>query len=293
MDEIFGGGRNGFKVRFFKNMRLELIKKKDPVVRYKINGVMLKMPMSQMTPKFMKENPNYDRQLPKICEQIKEKVGRNLSIIDVGANIGDTVINIGMKDAKYLLVEGCSKYYELISDNLQNNYNYKLEKCFLGDAGSATGTYKIITDHGTACLSPVTDTNENSSITITLDDLLRKYPFAPDILKIDTDGFDFAVMRGAEDTLRTHKPYIYFEWGIEDLIKNNEDPVSIWNYLNNLGYKKAYIYDNFGSLLTVISTDDYEALKLLSNYIINAKPRKIWYYDVLLINECKKNIILY
>ena len=289
----YSGGK-GIKSKFFKKMRLALIKKNDPIIRCRINDTILRMPMSQMTPFYMKVNPNYDRQISKICELIKKNINKNISIIDVGANIGDTVINIGIRDAKYLLIEGNPKFCELIPDNLQNNYDYILEKCFLGDGDSTYKSYKVITSRGTASLSAVEldDIDIVKKNITTLDDLLQRYSFVPDILKIDTDGFDFAVLRGANKTLKNYKPYIFFEWGIKDLIENNEDPIRIWSYLYDLGYKKAYIYDNFGSLLTTINTNDYEALKCLSDYVINAKPKKIWYYDVFLFNENKENIIL-
>lgn len=64
-------------------------------------------------------------QLHKIAKYIKDTFG-NLNMIDVGANIGDTVVFTNIKNASYLLIEGKKSYANLISKNIYANYNQKI-----------------------------------------------------------------------------------------------------------------------------------------------------------------------
>lgn len=74
-------------------------------------------------------------------------------IIDVDANIGDSVINIGLRDAKYLLIEGVSKYAKLIEHNLSFDYEYILKQVFLAENEEYTGAgYDIEVNAGTASI---------------------------------------------------------------------------------------------------------------------------------------------
>lgn len=119
--------------KVFETLHKILLQIKDPVVNYPIKGTQCKMPFSQMTPYYMKKYPNYDEPLRKVCRYMQNKLSNSLHVIDVGANIGDTVLNIGLKDAKYLLIEGVQKYAKLIEVNLQTDYQYILEHTFLSD----------------------------------------------------------------------------------------------------------------------------------------------------------------
>ncbi|RAX52443.1 hypothetical protein CCY99_07275 [Helicobacter sp. 16-1353] len=109
-------------------------------------------------------------------------------------------------------------------------------------------------------------------------------------MKIDTDGFDFKVLRSARETLEMHKPCIYFEWDKFHLEAQNENVLSIFSFLGELGYEWAIIYDNFGNLLCTISTSDTQNLALLMKYT-KISNCNIFYYDVLLfhsISDCEE-----
>jgi FkbM family methyltransferase len=67
-----------------------------------------------------------------------------------------------------------------------------------------------------------------------------------DILKIDTEGMEIDVIRGARETIKFCKPMLYVEW-----VKINEGELR--SELNDLGYKMHY---SFGMNLITIHQDD-------------------------------------
>lgn len=118
----------------------------------------------------------------------------------------------------------------------------------------------------------------------TLDALIAKHHFSPNSIKIDTDGFDFKVIRSATHTLQTHKSAIFFEWDLFFLQAQNEDPTSIFAHLKSLGYTQLLIFDNFGNLLVVLDSDDTPNLALLLDYTLKSN-KHIYYYDVLALHQ--------
>lgn len=47
---------------------------------------------------------------------------------------------------------------------------------------------------------------------VTLDSYCRSHNLSPDLIKIDAEGHEFNVIKGAEWTIRKHRPYIVFEF---------------------------------------------------------------------------------
>lgn len=71
------------------------LKKKNPIIETEINGQLVKFPFNHMLPVYQMKYEKYDRQIAQICKIIFDKIGK-LNMIDIGANIGDTIINIGL-----------------------------------------------------------------------------------------------------------------------------------------------------------------------------------------------------
>ncbi|WP_082807859.1 FkbM family methyltransferase [Helicobacter himalayensis] len=172
----------------------------------------------------------------------------------------------------------------------------RIENCFITDL---EGAYNINLAQGSGRLEKITPTNSESThhedfsntknnsnpLTFkTLDCIVLKHHFEPNFIKIDTDGFDFKVLRSAQQTLKESQSLVLFEWDMFHLQAQNEDPLSIFSYLESLGYHKALIFDNFGTPLCVAKLSDIQNLKLLLDYTLYS-DKNIYYYDVLLFPE--------
>lgn len=262
------------------------------VVRTRTNGQPLFCDFSHQLPFYQRAFPLYDRQLAKLCAFLQEQYHRPLNIVDVGANVGDTVLNIGLKDAFYLCVEGNDYYARYIKKNL-SRYRYALERFYLTDAGNQE-SFSVETANGTARL--VSSGSTPSVQMATLDRIVNdKYAdFRFDLLKVDTDGFDFRVLRGSAAFLKKEAPLVFFEWDRELWEDQGEKPMEVMTFLSALGYDKCILFDNYGAFFSVLSVDDAD---LLSDCILKTRGEGLpYYYDVLALPnsmdpELQKKII--
>lgn len=256
--------------------------KKDIPILTRLNRHYFFCPFSHKLLFYQKEFPLYDKQLPKLCHFLQYSLNKSLNIIDVGANIGDTVLNIGIKDAFYLCIEGNPTYTNYIKSNLRR-YNYTHENVFLSDS-EVTSNYNLISANGTGRLIHSENANDGVKL-LSLDKLLNtKYSEKKiDIIKIDTDGFDFKVIRGAKQCLQKWQPIVFFEWDRAYCIEQGEDPLSIFHILDELGYHECILFDNYGNLFDKVDTNNKALLKShIKNTIGDGLP---YYYDVLAIPD--------
>lgn len=255
----------------------------SPVLTY-LNRKPFFCPFSHKLLFYQKEFPLYDKQLSKLCHWMGNKMDRKVNIIDVGANVGDTVRNIGIKDAFYLCIEGDRSFSKYIKPNLKG-YDYAVEKVFLNDKKN-TSNFVVESSNGTGHLKMTEGATEEINL-ITLDELLEtNYRYIKfDLLKIDTDGFDFRVIRGAQNCLQRWQPLLFFEWDKAFCNEQGEDSLSIFPALNELGYKECILFDNFGNVFDKVDTNN---TSLLKSYIENTIGEGLpYYYDVLAIPENK------
>ena len=158
--------------------------------------------------------------------------------------------------------------------------HYKIINTFLSDE---IGSYSINLHNGSgrliAKLESSQEQNQIKNLN-TLDNIISSQNFNPNFIKIDTDGFDFKILRSAKHTLKTHHPAIFFEWDKFFLEEQGENPISVFEMLQDLGYEELIIFDNFGNLLCKIHSNDKQNLALLLDYTKQSN-KNIYYYDIL------------
>lgn len=234
----------------------QLGRDKQIVIKTQIDGKSIWVPFTHRLAFFKVQFPGYDLHLKKICKYVCEKQGR-ICLVDIGANVGDTVLNVGITDnSNYLCIEGNPIFYHLIDKNLFKKYTYTALNCYVSERDNPS---------------------ENS---YTLDTIVSNNNFVPNFIKVDTDGHDFQIIRGSMETIKKFNPVIFFEWEPPFLIKQNEEPLSIFRELKKLGYLECLVFDNFGELLQRVSFDDIENLELLKQYTLISNKR-IYHYDIV------------
>jgi FkbM family methyltransferase len=253
----------------------------DPVIKFRLNNKYLLMNLSHQLPIYLVQHKLYDTAIPRIINIIKSN--EKLFIVDVGANIGDTsalIINAN-PNVSILCVEGNPLFLNLLKLNYKDDNRVTVEESFCSDI-LEDNKISLETKRGTATINSDTKNTTNFSF-LTLDDIIQKHiEFSKiDFIKIDTDGFDYKVLRGSNSTIAQNKPLIFFELDKSFLIKNNEEIMSIFNYFEHHEYQAFLVYDNYGFLIGLFT---FEQIDLVEN-IINYVDDKRMYLDILMVKD--------
>lgn len=262
------------KIKFliYSALKKILLKFKDPEINYTLWGSPVKIPFSYNLPLIINQHPNYNLNLKRISGYLHTKY-EDLKIIDVGGNIGDTVILLkSLDDFPILSIEGDAKFFSMLKENSKKFSNVVSKNVFLGEANiilkaalnANLGTGNIVS-------------SENAKLELfSLDTILEKNEnfINSKLLKIDTDGFDYKIIRGAENYINKSKPAIFIEYDPHFLQKQNENSYFIFDFLEAKGYSKIIFYDNFGDFLITLQINEKEKIEELTNYFSNRDSLK-------------------
>jgi FkbM family methyltransferase len=256
----------------------------NPVVRANVWGQSLYMRANHHLPLIVTANPMWS--LP-LIHAVRALEKDSVQVIDVGANIGDTVALLESHlpgVCRYLCIEPDENFHALCEWNTLNNERVTLRQCFLGDTGSS----ELIVEHrepGTATtrIRSVADTrNGKGRPGQTLDDVAATLGGAPvDLIKIDTDGFDYKVLRSAVNTLKAHRPLLFFEWDPTLWKAQGEDPLDVFGFLGQLGYLCFAFFSDPGFFQTVLSPTDSASIESLCSATLARRGVDNIYFDVL------------
>jgi FkbM family methyltransferase len=132
--------------------------------------------------------------------------------VDVGGNIGLHTVRFAQKFRRVHSFEPTAVNYECLQKNTESLSNVTLHQLGLGNEKTELTIRLPVNSDNCGNFSIVdfdnnTDTIEESILIVTMDSL----NLAPDLIKIDVQGFDYNVLVGAADTIKTHKPVIIIE----------------------------------------------------------------------------------
>lgn len=238
----------------------------DPIIKVRIGRRKIFFPLSHNFPLFTKLFPNYAQNVGRLGRIVLEKYPR-LKLIDVGANVGDTVAVL-RKYANFpiLCVEGNPIYFKLLKRNVAGFKKVDSIQAYLG-IDNKTIKAKIVGIGGTARISSGLQTSDIK--TRRLEKILEiKKNFADSkFLKIDTDGYDTLIIKGALSWLKRIKPIIFFEYSPDLLSNNNEEGTDTFRLLRSINYKQAIFYNNFGEYLLSTQLDNEELIEDITTYL--------------------------
>lgn len=148
------------------------------------------------------------------------KKGLVQSFFDIGANYGTHSLLFLSQNIQTITFEPnptCHKYFhELLKTN---NLSSQVEPFAIGENDSITKLVfpekktwlGKINNNEKALINMSLDQNVIDVKVITLDSYIEKSNLRPDLIKIDTEGFEEFVIKGATATLLKYKPLVIFE----------------------------------------------------------------------------------
>lgn len=263
-------GASGRRRRLLQWLRARLIKAQgDPPCEMIVHGHTLAMPLSHTIPELLAAGAQHDRLLGRLADFARAQRGR-LVAIDVGANVGDTVAALlGGKDDGVLAIEPSAEFQRYLVQNFGTDERVTIVDTACG-ARNAELKVSVLRRDGTAVF---TEAAQGEPLRMsTLDAVVREHPvFAyPDVVKIDTDGFDFAVIDGARELLARSRPAVLFEcdhFGAPDYVARCRAALQ---QLRECGYAHFAAYDNYGYLMGSFALDDLRPFEQLVFYQLSS-----------------------
>lgn len=175
---------------------------------------------------------------------VVENVKPDWNIIDIGANVGYYSIIFGKLASKGSIfsIEPTSTF-KLLKANL--NY-HQLSNVNIFNIG--------INDHSGKKVDRIFKnwgkrSRQNIYSFFTLDDFVSQQDLKRiDLIKIDTDGFEMDILRGALKTLDLYNPFLLIEFRYS-LNTRGYEVGNLLEKLIELGYREAYLFDGNNLLL--------------------------------------------
>ena len=257
---------------------LTLLNDNPIIVTYLLHGKSFYINAKHALPKMKLKWPYYDTSLTEIARFIECNLGY-VTAIDIGANIGDTALNLRMGcSGKILCIEPSKNFYEILCMNSATIEPIDKLNIFIGESGLVASSLDE-TKSGTAIATSSSESKVIDTATKTIDEIIKLYPDYKDtnLIKIDTDGWDFSVLRSAKSLIHKAKPFIFFEYMPELILKyGNEEPLGIIEILKDLEYYDVILYDGWGYIYGKIdlrNEDEYLSfLKLFTQCVSNYSP---------------------
>lgn len=179
------------------------------------------------------KNLKYDRLSKEIMSKV---ITKNSNCIDIGCHKGeilDLMINYA-PEGNHIAFEPIPSFY----NNLVNKYK-NIAKIYPFALSEKQGTSSFQYVKNAPAYSGIKKRKydiknpeiEEVKIKIeTLDNLVDKNTTV-DFIKLDVEGAEFNVLKGAKNTIQNNSPYIVFEFGLGASDYYNTKPEDIYNYL--------------------------------------------------------------
>jgi FkbM family methyltransferase len=222
--------------------------------------------------------------LVELVYQCSRARGGPVDVIDVGAAVGDTMFlllaNCPGMIGEFYCVDGDAEFFRYLQMNLGNRPNGKLFHALLS---SHEGTEKplIRLHEGTASAQ-----GDGTVRCSTLDAIIM--PLSPrrvDVIKVDVDGLDGAVLKGAARLIKTFRPAVVFEWYPSVYRQTGHSLMEPFEILASSGYCQFIWFNKFGIFSHISDGRDQPQMALLAEICLRNLFRNEWHYDVVALHE--------
>jgi FkbM family methyltransferase len=238
-----------------------------------------------------------DTALGEIARFVLGKYPR-LTAIDIGANIGDTAAAICRHvDVPVLCIEGHPDFLGFLRANLHAlPAGTETAECLVGTDPCETTTERLHKAGGTASLhGPSQNGSGATRLSVKpLAQILLDHPrFAfSKLVKIDTDGSDFAILRSANAFIEAIRPVLFFEYDPKIGDDGYQQSLDAIDGLMRAGYDSFLLYDNFGNFVRMIEGDVVEQFADVNRYLKSHSifGTAVYYFDVAAFHHCDRDL---
>jgi len=193
------------------------------------------------------------------------------TLLDIGAHIGLVSIPAALnmnQDSKIIAFEPSNKNYKHLKNHIKaNNFTKKIKlyKNLVGEKNCKKNFYYSKDEsplNSIIKVKQIEKYNSQSINQISIDYFCKKSGIVPDIIKIDVEGAELNVLKGAKETILKYKPIIYLSVHPSHLKALGYDLKQLKDLIKSLGYKTE---DFQGNKINDIKFSEY-LLKPKNNF---------------------------
>ena len=250
----------------WRRLRRLLLRLGDPDIVTEIDGFNFMTPFSSDIILSHFEFPFYDSVLPRLARAVQAARG-SLVMLDIGANIGAATYLVAKEvPGRTFCIEANPRFKPSLLNNLAQIPGSRARFVALNDQPARRAvrhSYAL----GNSQIEAVATGGALLEFT-TLDAAVAQEPEyrAPNLIKIDTEGFELKILRGATQTLLEHRPTLFFEFFPRFIRREGGEPDALFELLAQQGYDYFIFYDGGGNLLTAAKGTDAGQLQSLRRY---------------------------
>lgn len=237
----------------------------DPLVKYELDGMDMLLPVSHRLPEYRKIYPKYSENVGRIANVVHQKYP-DMTFIDIGANIGDTVFILRARSHfPILCIEGDRRFINILTRNVTKFDDVKIVECFIGETKTSKRVVKIYHEGSLRLRS---DRVEGEEVEFeTLSSVLKNEPsfLFPRMIKVDTDGYDCRILKSEINLLSQTRPVLFFEYD-PNYFEYPAEGLELLERLSEVGYQTALVYENSGDFFVAVDLSDSLLLKDINHY---------------------------
>jgi len=255
----------------------------------------IRLPLNSQWLHYRSGFPIYDTALGQIAAVLAAKYPA-LHAIDIGANVGDTCALIRQRaEISVLCVEGDPILLPILTENVGRlGPGVAIEPSFVGPEGKAVNL-TLADDLGRNASLVGAIGSEGSVKLRSLNAILADHPAFCNakLLKTDTEGFDFDIIRQSMEFVQRAKPAVFFEYDPHFRPSEPRAGLETIEALRRAGYSDFIYYDNFGHFLLHSDASNFRIFADLDNYL--ASNRKyglaVYYFDVCALHQENADLV--
>ena len=252
----------------------------DESVDIELHGSRATVNFANPYPYSVRLHPNYNAPQVELVAMSASVLGRPVTVLDVGAAIGDTALLLlqrcGEAIAALECVEGEPAFADMLRQNLRDPRS-RVHEVVLSDRPGKVASLIRSQHQGTA--------SAHGGHTVTATTLDREFPdLRPDLVKVDTDGFDGAVLAGGKVILRRTHPAVLFEWHPTLCKTVGIDPQLAFKVLRLAGYDRWVFFNKYGQFSHFGDT----CVEQLERLCLTSQTMPDWHYDVVALHPSSK-----
>ena len=279
----------GFAINRVEKQRWKCFRTTQAVVSTQFGRYSIQVPKESPYSVPYGHHPRPFGPLARLTSLVKKKFSF-LAVVDIGANVGDTACIIKTAEEVPILCIECDEYiFDFLQKNIAQLQNVTARKLFLGET-----TREIRASYEKNGWNLTLKPDETSTRVVNLtsfDDFIVSEPGwqTSKLVKIDAEGFDCSIIRGATNFIRDVHPVIHFEYNRENMDAIGEPGIDTLLLLSGLGYSHVTFHDPWGRFFCSTTLSEQNFIKDLHDYADSVHGR-IPYYDITAFHESDSDL---